>query len=266
MAEDERGGIQNVWLLFIALVLGALVVVIYNVHIYNVRREARGKTVRLLRVTRDMREGEDLKKEDLEVVAVPRQYERSLGDVVGEDNLSFATGQMLNRPIEKGRWLLWEHITGTDTRKPANEISKGNIAVAVPLDSKMVPGDILRQNDRVNIVAHLPIGASLKTFRIIEGVRVLAIGGEGIRPGAVADNPRSAGKPSRSYRSVTVEISKESAIEFANILTYVSGRCWVELLSSREEKTPSFGRINPQLKELAKQPSKPVRGVEDEWE
>jgi Flp pilus assembly protein CpaB len=266
MAEEERGGAQNVWLLFIALGLGLVVVVIYNVHIYKVRREGRGKAIHLLRVTRDIDAGDKLASDDLEKRLVPRQYEQSLGNVVGADTLDFAIGQALNRPIEKGQWLLWEHITGGDTRKPAWQIGQGNVAVGVPLDTKTVPGDILRQNDRVNIVGLIPIGSTLKTFRIIEGVRVLAIGGEGIKvPKSIDDSPKVGGV-SRSYHSITVEVSQDVSLKFTNILTHVSGRCWVELLSSREEPNPKkFGRINPLLEKIAAEPSRPVRG-ETDWE
>jgi len=158
MAEEERGGVQNVWLLFIALGLGLLVVVIYNVHIYNVRREGRGRLVGLL-----------------------------------------------------------------------------------------------------------PMGSSLKTFRIMEGVRVLAIGGEGIQPSRGVDDPAPSRRAARSYRSITVEVSKDVSLEFANVLTHVSGSPWVELISSRDRSDRNFGRINPLLKDLAKQPSRPPASVDD-WD
>jgi Flp pilus assembly protein CpaB len=270
MAEEERGGIQNVWLLFIALSLGVLVVVIYNVHIYKVRQEGRGKTIRLLKVTHDMERGEKIAADDLETVTVPRQHEESIGDVVDDDMREYAIGQALNQPVEKGRWLLWEHITSGGGRRSSNEITPGCVAVAVPLDSKLAPGDILRLNDRVNIVGLLPMGQSLKTFRMIEGVRVVAIGGEGIQPAKVVDVPAKRGRSARSYQSITIEVSKDVALEFANVLTHVSGSCWVELLSSRESDSKNFGRINPQLKGLAAQPSSPPAGSEGsrekEWE
>lgn len=265
MAEEERGGVQNVWLLFIALGLGLLVVVIYNVHIYNVRREGRGRSVLLLRLLTDMEAGKKLTAEDLESVPVPRQHESSLGNVVPEENRNYAVGQALNRAVEKGRWLLWEHITGRPPGDPAYAIGRGNVAVAVPLNSKLSPGDILRPNNRVNLVGLLPVGSSLKTFRIMEGVRVLAIGGEGIKPSRGIDDPAPSRRAARSYSSITVEVSKDVSLEFANVLTHVSGSPWVELISSRERSDRNFGRINPLLKDLAKSPSKPPASVDD-WD
>jgi len=260
MAEEERSGVQNVWLLVIALALGVIVVVIYNVHIYRVRQEGRGQTIRLLRVTRDMQPGDLIAGEDLVVKLVPKQYEASLGNVVDAENLDFAIGNTVNQGIEKDQWLLWGHITSVDKSRPANVITKGNVAVTVPLESRMSLGDILRQNDRVNIVGLLPVGEALKTFRIMEGVRVLAIGGQGIKPNKSIERGPKERKGMRSYRNITIEVSPTVSIEMANVLTHVSGGCWVELVSSNEEKKSSYGRINPQLKKFGESPSGPLRG------
>jgi hypothetical protein len=111
MAEEERGGIQNVWLLFIALGLGLVVVFIYNVHIYKVRQEQRGQSIRLLSVTRDMERGDKVGPDDLVVKTVPKQYEGTLGNVVPEGDLKFAIGTVVNDTIGKGQWLMWTHIT-----------------------------------------------------------------------------------------------------------------------------------------------------------
>ena len=269
MAEEERNGVRNVWLLFIALGLGIIVVVIYNVHIYRVRQEGRGQSIRLLRVTRNMEPGDKIAADDLVVKLVPKQYESSLGNVVDAENLDFAIGNTVNQVIEKDQWLLWGHITNVDKSRPANVIGRGKVAVTVPLESGMVPGDILRHNDRVNLVGLLPVSESLKTFRIIEGVRVLAIGGQGLKPNRSISRAPKDRAGMRSYRNITIEVAPTVSIELANVLTHVAGRCWVELLSSNEDKKQTYGQINPQLKKLAGAPSRPIRGeVEtgESWE
>ncbi|HUT02158.1 MAG TPA: Flp pilus assembly protein CpaB [Phycisphaerae bacterium] len=256
MAEEERNGVQNVWLLIIALALGLVVVVVYNFHIYRVRQEGRGKTISLLRVNRDIEAGERLADEDLQEQFLPKQYEGSLGNVVRAENKENAVGSVVNQNIEKGRWLHWSHIIGGDTAKPANVIAKGNVAVTVPVDPRMSLGDILSQNDRVNILGLVPVGQQLRTFRIIKGVRVLAIGGEGIRPNKVMEWTPKSKQGSRSYRSITIEVSPDVSIQLANVLTHVSGSCWVELLSSSEARSADFGKISPELKDKAASPSR----------
>ena len=209
MAEEERSGVQNVWLLLIALGLGLIVVIIYNVHIYQVRKEGRGQTIALIRITRDIDAGKKIDSDAIETKIVPKQHESSLGNVVTAEFEDYAIGTEVNQAVEKGQWLQWSHITGADTAKSSSKITRGNLAVAVPLEPRMVPGDILGLNDRVNICGLLPKGQELKTFRIIKGVRVLAIGGEGVKPGnAIQRTPRSKGA-ARSYRNITVEVSPE---------------------------------------------------------
>jgi hypothetical protein len=263
MAEEERSGVQNVWLLLIALGLGLIVVVIYNVHIYRVRQEGRGQTIRLLRVTRDLEPGDKIGVDDVVVKPVAKQYQSSLGSVVDAENLDFAIGSTVNTAVGKDQWLQWGHITDTGT-KSDNEISPGNVGLGVPLDSRMVPGDILRPNARVHIVGLLPVGGSLKTFRIIEGVRVVAVAGAGLQPAKTMDRAARAEKGPRSYRSISIEVAQDVSLEFANVLTHVSGSCWVELVSSRERNSKNWGRINPLLKELAAQPSRPLKGEDYE--
>ena len=75
MAEEQSGGVRNVWLLLIALGLGLVVVIIYNVQIHRVRMEGRGRTLRLLKLTRDMDLNDKIGDEDIEIGAVPRQFE-----------------------------------------------------------------------------------------------------------------------------------------------------------------------------------------------
>lgn len=261
MAEEERTGVQNIWLLFIALGLGLVVVVIYNVHIYNVRKEGRGQSIYLLSVTRDMEKGEKIGQEDLAIRPVPKQYQGTLGNVVPEENLKYAVGSTVNDAIGKGQWLMWGHITDLGNTKPANSIAPGNVAVGVSLDArKGVPGDILRPNDQVNILGVLSTqGTTLKYMRIIEGVRVLAVGGEGLNETKGGGRNIRATPPARSYRNITVELPKDVSLEFMNVLTHVSGECSIELRSARAAKSQTDLRINPMLKDLAAQPSKPLK-------
>lgn len=256
MAEEERAGGQNVWLLVVALALAAVVVVIYNVHIYNVRRAARGEKVYLLRVIRDVEAGETLRDDDVEVAAIEKQHASMLGSVVGEENMQFAVGSRVNRAIPRNHWLLWDYITDLDTAKPANAITPGNVAVTVSVDPRLSLGDILRQNDRVNILGQIPQGQSLRTYRLIEGVRVLAIGGQGLKVSAGLDATPRSRRGMRTYRNITIEVTPETSIELSNLLTYVSGDCWVELISSKADKKKSYGRVNPELANLAAAPSK----------
>jgi Flp pilus assembly protein CpaB len=258
MAEEERGGVQNIWLLFIALGLGLIVVVIYNVHIYRVRREGRGKTIRLLRVSRDMDSGDKVARDDIVVIPVDKRFENSLGNVIGADSLEFAVGSTVNQAIEKDQWLLWGHITRVGEDNP-NPISRGMVGVTVPIDPQRVPGTLLRPRDRVNILAVLGPGKGpLKTYRIIDWVRVLAVGGRGPEQARATSSGTRRPVGMRIYRSITVEVTPDVSLQLANVLTHISGSCWVELISSKDAKPRNAGRINPDLKDLKAVPAGPA--------
>jgi Flp pilus assembly protein CpaB len=249
MAEEERSGVQNVWLLLIALGLGVVVVVVYNVHIHRVRMEGRGRTLRLLKLTRDLEVGERIKEGDVEIGTVPKQFEGSLGNVVDESREEFVVGKSMYGPARKGQWLLWSHLTGKEAARE-NPLTPGFVAHTVPLNSAKIPGDMLRPNDKVNVMGLISAGGVPRTYRIIEDVRVMAVGGKALDPGrAPSRSSRAAG--SRIYRSVTIEVKPDVSLELANVLTHVDGDCWLELRSKTERKIPNAGQIDPALKNLA---------------
>ncbi len=258
MTEDQQTSGQNLWLLLVSLGLGLVVVVIYNVHIYNVRTENRGKTVELLRVTRDIDADERLKEEDLEKRALPQQYLGTLGNVVPGENLKLAIGERVNRRLEKNNWLLWDYITDSGAPKPSDQIGPGNVAITVPLDSKMVPGDILRTNDQVNILAMFGDKGALKTYRILRGVRVLAIGG--MTDLGKSDRAKRPVRGPKTYRSITIELPEKVSLQLANVLTHVNGGCWVEVRRTGDGNRADFGIIAKELKELADNPARPLPG------
>jgi Flp pilus assembly protein CpaB len=254
MAEEQNAGGQSLWLLLVSLGLGLVVVVIYNVHIHSVRKAAQGQSIELIALARDVDAGEKLKAEDLEVKTVPKQYQESLGSVAIGDDMQYVVEQTVNRSLEKGRWLQWEYIT-SGGGPPGTPIKPGCVAIAIPLDSKLSPGDILRPNDRVNILGM--IGG--KACRILKGVTVLAVAGKGDDRSRVQKGGASSRAPN-TYNSITVELPEDVSLQWANLLTHVNGGCWVELRPANDPPQPDFNRINPELKKLAEAAARPARG------
>ncbi len=255
MAEEQNASGQNLWLLLVSLGLGLIVVVIYNVHIYSVRNAARGQSIQLIALARDVEPGEKLKAEDLEVRTVPKQYQESLGTVAIGEDMQYVIGQTINRSLEKGRWLQWEYTTSGGGDKQSAQIKLGYLAIAIELDSKRSPGDILRPNDRVNILGFI----EGKAVRILKGVTVLGVAGESRDPSRIQKTGTTARAP-KTYNSITVELPEDVSLQWANLLTHVNGSCWVELLSANIKPSPDFNRIAPELKKLTERAAGPTRG------
>jgi len=263
---DEAPSVQNKWLLIIALGLGLIVALIYNFHIASVRESSRGETRRLLMFTHDMSAGETIDaKEDLKVVEVPLAITRGLEGVVmlekGEDYMQY-DGQPLNRDVHRENWLLRSHIIGGGGEPPSAKIGgKDGVGITLAIDPKEALGDILRVGDRVNIVAMLPDKQGIYKYRrVIEGVRVLAIGGRGAgkRPsagGSAVFNPSGL----RTYRTVTIEVPKETSLKLKTVLTHVSGSIGLELRNPKASLDKNL-KIARDLEHLAEKaaPRAPV--------
>jgi len=260
MAEEQRAGGQSVWLLLIALGLGLLVVVIYNFHIYSVRKAAEGQTVYLVRVARDMKVNDIIERKDLEAVPIRKKDAAKLGKVVREEQITAILDDPVLQSVRKGNWLLWDYLTPSSRTRPKNDVDEGKVAVAVPLDPERSLGTILRQNDRVNILGRVSVdGGPLKTYRILEGVRVLAIGGVGPEQGKPLTGVTKLGGM-RIYRSLTIQVTPEVSLQLANVLTHVSGGCYVELRSSEEPEPEGDPKINAALQKMTARPSGPTAG------
>ena len=119
MAEEQNAGGQSLWLpASLGLNVALVVVLVLGVLFYNVHKAAWRNSIpsiELIALARDVEAGEKLKAEDLEVRAVPKQYQDSFGTVVMGEDLDFAVGQTVNRNIDKGRWLQWDYIAAAQT-------------------------------------------------------------------------------------------------------------------------------------------------------
>lgn len=245
---DESPGIQNKGMLIVAVVLGLLVVLIYNWQIQRVRAESRGEMVKLLRFVRDKKPGDEIDAaKDLIVQEVSKKLAAGLGDVAiverGETPKKYDRFPV-NQRVLKGRFLLNSYLTYEASRSPSVRISDDDhIAMAVPL--REAPGDILRPGDRVNLVALVSLdGQPAKPERIIEDVKVLAVGGKSLRETPFSDSSYAREQGITTYRTITIEVSPEASLQLETILTSTSGGVRVEVLSPKARPSPRAGKVN----------------------
>jgi len=250
MAEEEDAGVQNIWLLLIAVGLGLIVLVVYNVHIYQVRQEGRGRTVVLLRLTRSVERGQRIEEGDVAEVPVTESMAKGLGNVIlARDKQAGAVDSVVNRNLGRGDWLLWEYTTKEGSGMPSNPIDRGKVSFVVPVDQRKCVGMMLRTNARVNVLGMMPVGSGgeLKAVRIIKWARVLEVGGVASEPGKT---DATAGGM-RTYNAVTIEVAEDVGTRLSNIMTHVSGGCWVELVSSKDTPPKDSEQISRELDRFA---------------
>ena len=128
------------------------------------------------------------------------------------------------------------------------------VAVSMPMPSYALSSDMLRVYGRVNILAKLSVKrAQLKTYRVIRGVRVLAIGGRGESRSAGTGAKMRIRRAPRRYRSITVAIPEKISLQLANVLSHRVGDLQIEICSGHVAREERAARINPELRSLAAQ-------------
>ena len=255
MADEDAGGGSTKLVLLVAIVLGVIVVLLYNIQIARIRKASKPKSVLVLSFKRDMDAGENIDAgKDIGFAPVPESLVGRLSGIIEEDALVEVEKKgMLNQNVKKGQLVFWHHVTQGGRHSPAGKINKGMVAIGVQVDSQRVVGDPLRVGDRVNLLGFFPVGEAeaYKACRIIEGILVHSIGGRGLKRGT-GDRAGSVGRSGlSSYRMISVEVKKDVSLQLSNVLTRAQGgRIWYELRNPAEELRGT-GMISPALSKLA---------------
>lgn len=224
---EETSSPQNWKLLLIAIVIGAVVALIYNWHIDRVREASKGKTIELLAYKVDMAPNETLEPSKVTTVTVSADFERGLTDVVPAGEWAGVQSKKIYQAVTKDKWVMWAHF-GQGTNPLSTVIQPGYIAKTISVDPKLEPSMLLRVGCRVNIVAMLPDkpkdGAMpIKSLPVIEGVRVIGVGNRATESVSVGG----------SVQSVTIEVLPSVSRKIDNVLSYrLRGEPWVELLGA----------------------------------
>ena len=253
MAE-EAPAVQNKGMLIMALVLGTLVVVVYNWQIERVRQESKGETVWLARADRDLKAGEkiDLNK-DFVLQEASKQFQGTLGNVVVLKNRDTEpktyNGNVLKRAVASGHYLTFDDIQGEQADTPSSKIDVNRVAVAVPVRDAV--GDTLHPGDRVNLVGRFNIKGEAKTYRIVEGVTVLGIGGRGIRESFnLGKGYGTSDEGQTNYRIITIEVTKPVSLQLDMVLAHVPAGVKVEVLNPKATLPATAGEVSKELLDL----------------
>jgi len=259
MAE-EAPVVRNKGMLVVAFVLAAVVVVIYNWQAARIRSEARGETIYLLRFRRNMRAGEQLDvKKDLVIDERSKQWEGRMGSVVvlaRPAQAGTVDKYYLNQYVRKGDYLRYNHIYHETKDLPSSNLTTGMVGRSVPVDPRNVPGDRLRVGDHVSLFGIISLGKQTpESYRIIESVRVFAIGGQGLKETvSTRKGLQLADRGQRSYRSIVIELSPSESLILNNVLSHVRGGVGVELLPPNYKPTSKPGQVSKELRNLKAAP------------
>lgn len=252
MAEPVEG-IQNKWLLLLAVVLALVVVFLYNAHIRAIRSEREGNTVEVVQMAKDLPAGERITARHIKKAEIPRDTAEAYGKVwrwKDRDVLTEYGGKVIHRTMRKDEYLLYDYIDETLGGRPSQKLAEGMVGIAVEFDAEQSLGDMLAPGDTVNLKGVFPApGGTYRTYRILSDVRVMNVGGVGAADEADSSLRRASGG---NYRRITIEVSPDVSLKLSNLLTHIVGRVQVEL-NPAGAVTGRPGEINPELEPLAAQ-------------
>lgn len=238
--------IQNTKLLLLSLGLAAVVVILYNVHINQIRNAGKDDVVRLLQYKLDRRAGDQISdKDDIEVVVVNRQIAAGLGSVHTER--SRVAGKVLSRPVTRGNWVMIDDFNEASKNSPSSRLDRGQVVVTLPLDQRMVPGRLLRFTDRVNLLGQfINDKGQYETYNILDGLVVYGIGGRVLNESLSLKQSEDEGVS--SYRDIQVVIQRDLSRPLHNLLSHARDQQFrIEIRSPLEGPGPFDREINPAL-------------------
>lgn len=251
MAEEAKG-VQNKAVLIIAVVLAVIMVAIYNFHVAFLKKTLQPEKVKLLKTNRDLKPGDRITAKDVVTVEVEKASLDAIGSVITD--MAFVTGNPVNQAVDKDRFLLWAYFTSARANPIEKILSPNMVAYALPVDPKYTLGSLLQPGAFVNIIGLLPDGKGLQMMRIIEGVKVVSVGG---KTGDTM-NDRTSGAVTGAYRNVVIEVSPKVSLQLANVMSRVQGEIRLELANTGSVENKA-AELRPEVMKWAGAAEAPVQ-------
>ena len=241
---NEVPVMQNSKMLVLSLVLAAVVVVLYNVHINQVRNEGKDKLVKLLQYKLSRHAGEQIsEKDDFNIVEVTQKEADGLRSVKREG--ADFTSKTLARPVSTGDWVMLDDFAGArEDRGIGHKLDPGDVLVVLPVDPLHSQGRALRFGDRVNILGEIRNkDGKYEYVHIIDGLTIFGIGGK-----IVSDVRKPTEEEgSTSYKDVEVPMKADMSMQMYNVLTHLRGQQVIIEIRNRTVNGDNDGKFNPDM-------------------
>ena len=238
--EAPRGDSR---LIIVAVALGILAVLAYNLHLSYVRNQARQVAFEVYRLTRSYAPGKALKKDHVKAVPVPEGFKDAFSGAIKDGDLENKIGVKFTRPARAEDILTYDMFRHAAADATSKLVPSGMVAKVLPVDSNTTATPILDPGMRVDILVS-PAGLG-RTLTVMERVEVVAVGSR-----TVNDPPRRRGG---SFRSVTVAVTPVQARKLASIQSALEEEAFHlvvrEPTDARESITDPSG-VNPEVMKL----------------
>ncbi len=247
MAESNNSAPNqqsSLMLLILSMGLALVAVIAVNLYIIHVKKEVEGESFKIYTLNRTVRPGTKLSMADVKDVLMPKKYEGTffgpggIGAVDAMDlNSKLAKGEVFLRGAEQNEFLTHKLFTTDDSTRLVQTITPGQRMVFLPINSKMVPGN-LSPGMYVDIEAPFSRGGAIPDVMIImERVQIKAVGNR-----TVADEVDSSGRPRPmgSYLGISIEVTPREATQLSEIERLAAGEFELHLRSPIDNDTPKL--------------------------
>jgi len=220
MAEQTQT-VKNRKLLLVALGLGVLVALIYNLHVSQLKNAGKSDQVVVLRFKNDMDTNRTIALKDLEKKYAPADLKDGLGSVVvlSQGEPFRYEGYKLTRAVQMNQLLTYDDIQPQRNRAGAEkgfqEKGPRKVPCVLSVDPALLPPGLL-PGDIVNIVCDYDFAGQPQYYRIISGVRVDGVG-ELTRQDMADRSRRPSARSVESYRKITVLVSERVSLKLCNV-------------------------------------------------
>ena len=252
MAEEV---VRSKKLLVTALIMGMTAVALFYLYTYVQEKRRLGDEVRVLKWARDIDRGEEIIGADVVDVPIRKQLLERLEGVMQLDDRDslIAPGTRVNRRVRKHDFVRFKDVLETLSGRPSENITHGMVAITLAVDPYHTPGDLLRVNDRVDVIGLVSVRGRPKAHTLIQNLRVLVIGGSSANPEAQGMGRRPM-KSMRVYRAVTVEVYPDVAVQLADLMPRIQGKLFLTVRNPTDTRTQHDNKLNPEILPVLEQP------------
>jgi len=251
--------VWNKKLLVVSLLLGVAAMVLFYVYDHLKQQQEQRRYVTVLAWKADRPAGAEVADTDIGPVRIPPNTYESLKGLLQDtgSNRGLVVGGHLSRNVRRDEYVLASHIVERAPEKPSDRINPGHRAFPLRVDPYRTYGGGMRIDDRVDLLGLVSVGGKPpQAYVLVSNLRVLGIGGR-------SDNPEDdftftrgsrANPGMRVYRTMAVEVPKETAGQLVELLPRVRGKIWVTVRNPNEPTSKNDGKINPALLPVLKEP------------
>jgi Flp pilus assembly protein CpaB len=236
----------------IGIVLAIVAVILMNIHVEVVRRQARPGEFTVYRLENRVRVGDTLRERDVRAVRMPEDFREAFHNAVDPTGLRARIGQPFKRAAERGGVLTYDLFIDADEANLDRLISRDMRLVALPVNARTLPGN-LRPGMFVDIEAPFVTGAAggPRVMPVMEFVRVMAVGRR-----SVIDEQADAEGRQTTFSTISIEVTPEQATQLAMIQSVAAGDFMLHLRNPADTSQPKIpmGGINPAVLSLIDQP------------